>query len=100
MNKKNTQIVNIRRQWNDWRIAGVEFEKLSGLHWDIISGGVRAAAPQPFIYGYVFCNDVDEDIAHSCQHGTAPHSIKVCIVKKDNSPKVFNKILKIVGPKP
>jgi hypothetical protein len=33
--------VRIRRQWNDWRIATVPFDGLSGLHWATVSGGVR-----------------------------------------------------------
>ena len=40
------------------------------------------------------------DIAHSCYHGPPPHSIKIVIVKKDNAPKIFKKIVEIAGPKP
>jgi hypothetical protein len=92
--------VFIRRQWNDYRTAEVELSRIEGLHWDIVSGGVRAPSPQPFVHGYVKCTDVIGDIAHSCSHGEAPHTIKVCIVKKDNDPKIWQKILSIVGPKP
>ncbi|NQU77368.1 hypothetical protein HQ544_01585 [Candidatus Falkowbacteria bacterium] len=101
MKRKNSQIVHIRRQWNDWKIGGVELMKIENLHWDTISGGVHAASPQPFIHGYVWCNDIIKgEIAHSCEHGTGPHNIKVCIVKKDNSPEIFKKLLEITGPKP
>lgn len=93
-------VVYIRRQWNDWRIAQVLLSQLSGLGWDTVSGGVQAPAPQPFIHGYVWCTDVIGDIAHSCTHGPPPHSIKVCVVKKDNAPAVFRRLLDIVGPKP
>ena len=93
-------VVYIRRQWDDWRIASVPLGALSGLAWDDVSGGVYSKAPQPFIHGYVRCSDVVGDIAHSCQHGPGPHRIKVCIVKKDNDPEVFARLLKIVGPKP
>ena len=93
-------IVCIRRQWNDWQIASVELSKIENLQWDRFSGGVRVSAPQPFIHGYVWCTDVDGDIAHSCSHGEGPHRIKVCILKKDNAPKVYRRLLETVGPKP
>jgi hypothetical protein len=92
--------VRIRRQWNDWRIATVPFDRLSGLHWDNVSGGVQAPAPQFFIHGYVRCDDVDGEIAHSCVHGEGPHRIKVCVVKKDNDPQTWAQLIEIVGPKP
>ena len=98
MNKVET--VCVRRQWNDFRVAEVPFGALSNLHWTQISGGVRAPAPQPFVHGYVWCDDVEGEIGHSCRHGFGPHEIKVCVVKKDNSKETWNKVLEIVGPKP
>jgi hypothetical protein len=92
--------VYIRRQFNDHRIAQIPFEGLSGIRWDTISGGVNNIAPQPFIHAYVWCDEVIGDIAHSCYHGPPPHSIKIVIVKKDNAPKIFKKIVEIAGPKP
>ncbi len=92
--------VTVRRQWNDYRTAEVMFDSIEDLHWDTISGGVNAPAPQPFIHGYVYCDQVDGEIAHSCEHGEGPHRIKVCIVKKDNDIKTWQLLLDIVGPKP
>ena len=92
--------VYIRRQLNDFRIAEIPFDGLSGIRWDTISGGVNNIAPQPFIHAYVWCDEVIGDIAHSCQHGPPPHSIKIVILKKDNTPKIFNEIVEIAGPKP
>jgi hypothetical protein len=92
--------IYIRRQWNDWRIGEVEFDKISGLRWDFASGGVHAVSPQPFVYGYVDCTEVKGEIGHSCAHGEAPHRIKVCIVKKDNEKETWQKIIDIVGSKP
>jgi hypothetical protein len=81
--------VNVRRQWNDYRIAEVEITDLSYLHWDDTSGGVRARAPRPFIHGYISCDSYNGDLAHSCLHGKGPHLIKVCITKTDNDKQVF-----------
>lgn len=94
-------IVRVRRQWNDWREAEYRFEDVSGLHWDVESGGINQMAPQPFIHGYVMCDGMlSGELAHSCAHGRGPHRIKVCVVKKANTPEVFNRLLEEAGPKP
>jgi hypothetical protein len=92
-------MVIIRRQWNHWLTALVELADLEALHWDRVSGGVRAPAPQPFVHGFITCDKIKDDFAHSCRHGEGPHRIKVCIVKKDNL-SIWQEILDIVGPKP
>ena len=97
--ENNEPIVYIRRQWNDWRIAQIPLRNLTNLHWDNFSGGVFAKAPQFFIHGYAWCTNIEGDIAHSCMHGHPPHSIKVCVVKKDNDPTIFSLLLDVVGPK-
>jgi len=85
--------VYVRRQWNDWRIAGYFLTDVSGLHWDSISGGIMAASPRPFLSGYVLCTEmVEGELAHSCEHGPPPHKIKVCITKKDNTKEVYEKL--------
>lgn len=95
----NTKIV-VRRQWNDYRQVEVAMGNISNLRWDRLSGGVRTRSPRPMIHGYVNCQDIEGDIAHSGAHGPHPHSIKICIVKKDNNPKVYETLRQIVGEKP
>ena len=92
--------VRVRRDWNDHRIGTVKWSDLRDSHWDDISGGEQNPTPQPFIHGYVWCDIVQGDIAHSCAHGPGPHNIKVCLVKKDNSREVWGRLSAIVGPKP
>jgi hypothetical protein len=93
--------VVIRRQWNERRRATYRLSDISQVHWDTISGGVRARAPQPFLHGYVWCDDVLEgELAYSCRHGDGPPQIKVCIVKEDNDPTVFARLVADAGPKP
>lgn len=92
--------VRIRRQFNDSKIGTVDFLCLSGFKWDYISGGVQSFAPQPFIHAYVWCDAIEGDFSHSGIHGPCPHNIKVVIVKKDNTPEVWQKILKEAGPRP
>jgi hypothetical protein len=92
--------VRVRRDWNDHRIGTVKWSELRDPRWDTISGGEQNPTPQPFIHGYVWCNLVQGNIAHSCAHGPGPHNIKVCLVKKDNSREVWSRLSAIVGPKP
>ena len=92
--------VRVRRQWNDnWRIGRVPLDKLDGLHWSRVSGGVKAPAPQPFIHAYVRCTDVEGEIAHSCVHTPPPHRVKVCLVKKDNR-EIWPELLDKANSKP
>ena len=99
-NVTNRTPVQIRRDWNDHRIGTVEWSQLRSPHWDNISGGEQNRTPQPFIHGFVWCDEVQGDIAHSCIHGPPPHDIKVCLVKKDNSKEVWIRLSEIVGGKP
>jgi hypothetical protein len=94
-------LVWVRRQWNDYRKAKYRLTELKDVHWDRTSGGVWAPTPQPFLHAYVQCDGmVEGELAHSGQHGPCPHRVKVCIVKKDNSPAVFTELVRAAGPKP
>ena len=92
--------VHIRRDWNDHRIGMVRWSELRDPRWDNVSGGEQNHTPKPFIHGYVWCDKVNGDIAHSCIHGPPPHNIKVCLVKNDNTKAVWNRLLERAGPKP
>jgi hypothetical protein len=94
------EILRVRRAWRDWQIGEVAWRDISDLHWDWTSGGVRIPCPQPFVMGYVSCDKVRGEIAHSCRHGEGPHRIKVTLVKKDQDKETWAKILEVVGPKP
>ena len=86
-------LIDVRRQWNDWRHASYRLSQIGGLHWDNMSGGLGASAPQLFMHGYVMCDAMESgELAHSCTHGPPPHRIKVCITKKGNE-AVFSELL-------
>jgi hypothetical protein len=96
-----TELVSVRRHWNSWEIAQVYVGEVANPVWDLVSGGVKEFSPEALIFAYVWCDAiVSGSIAHSCLHGTAPHSIKICILRKDNSPRIYNHFLSITGPKP
>lgn len=96
---RDDPFVVVRRQWNDWRMARVRLSAIDNMKWDTISGGVQAPAPQPFIHGYIWPEAiVDGELAYSRRHQY--NQIKVCIVKKDNDPEIYAKLVEIAGPKP
>jgi len=96
-----TELISVRRQWNSWEIAQVYVSDVSNPLWDLTSGGVKEYSPEALIFGYIWCDAIlSGSIAHSCLHGTAPHSIKICILRKDNSPRIYNHFLTLVGAKP
>lgn len=87
-------MLNVRRQWNDWRIARVRLRDFSDAHMSDECGGVRQRAPRMFLHGYIWCDAiVDGEVGHSCTHGRGPHRIKVCVLKKDNPPEVYDAAL-------
>jgi hypothetical protein len=92
--------VKIRRHWNDWRIAEVDFTMLSNIAWDRYSGGVNVPAPKYFIHAYIWCDEYKGELAHSCQYGKGQHNIKICITKNDYQPSVLAKIKNEAGTKP
>ena len=101
MNEPNESVVLVRRQWNDWRTAEYRLSDVEGVHWSRVSGGVGALAPQPFMNGYVRCDQtLGGELAHSRTHGPCPHSIKVCIVKKDNTSGIIQQLERLAGHKP
>lgn len=83
-------VVLVRRQWNDSKKIGkVRLSDLRGFHWSQYGSGLRfrfgGVAPQPYLHAFVLCTAVFEGkIGHSCKHGPPPHTVKVCITKKDN----------------
>jgi hypothetical protein len=78
--------VSVRRHPSDWQTAVYRLSDISGIHSDVVSGGVGRKMSRSTWCGYVMCDGaVSGEVAHSCRHGLAPHRIKVCI------PKVCNK---------
>lgn len=95
------EYVWVRRQSNDGFKAKYRLSDFTGAHWDNMSGGVYKIELQSFIYGYVNCQGMLEgEVSHSGIHGSCPHSIKVCALKKDNIPEVFDKLKSMSGTRP
>jgi len=92
----------VRRDMRDWRKALYRLSDISGIRWDWVSGGLGFQAPGVFLYGYVPCDAyLEGELPHSGAHGgRCPHSIKVCILKKDNDPEVYHMLADFAGTKP
>jgi hypothetical protein len=95
----DAEFVEVRRQWNDSRTAKYRISDVDNWHWSSVSGGVNAVAIRDFVHGYVMCDGaVSGEVAHSCNHGPPPHSIKVCIIKSGNE-AVWDRVLQLAGPR-
>jgi hypothetical protein len=84
------QTVYVRRHWSDYRVAEVHRSSLRDLHWRQSSGGICRRSPRPFLHARMWCDAIfGGELAHSCEHGPAPHDILVCITKVDNHRKTY-----------
>ena len=98
---EDQETVWVRRQWNDWRHASYRIADIERPHWDDMSGGVGALAPQLFLHAYDWCDAMLEgELAHSCAHGEGPHHIKVCITKTGNNKAAYRRCAELAGIKP
>ena len=52
------------------------------------------------MYGYIWCDDIQGEVGHSCLHGEGPHLIKVAVIRKYTKKEAYGKLLEQAGPKP
>ena len=90
--------VYVRRDWNDRGMGRVRWADLHDPRWDTVSGGAQVENPLPLIHGYVWCDKVRGKIGHSCAHGPGPHNIKVCMLREDNSNRIWRRLLDLADP--
>ena len=118
----------VRRQWNDsWR-ARYRLSDLEYVHWRPRSLDPQEAAKLPGLYGYVWCHAMlegessrserDRSSAQSRTHALCPYNrphgkcppegaigsctrrTEVCIIRRDNDPDAFRRLVEKAGPKP
>ena len=90
--------VYVRRDWNDRGMGRVRWSDLHDPRWDTMSGGAQVENPLPLLHGYGWCDKVRGKIGHSCAHGPGPHNIKVCMLREDNSNRIWRRLLDLAGP--
>jgi hypothetical protein len=97
--KADGGVVEVRQEWNDWRIATYRLHDISELRWSSRGGGTKRRTPQPFVHGYVMCDEkIGGELAHVCPPG-APHRLKVCVTRTGNE-SIWKDVAAIVGPRP
>ena len=72
------ELISVQLDWSDWHTAMVPLRDLRDVHWYQPSH-----APHALLHGYVACSSiVSGNIPHDCQSQSAPHRLRVCILKK------------------
>ncbi|MCH7736391.1 MAG: hypothetical protein IH872_03210 [Chloroflexi bacterium] len=90
--------VYVRRDWDDRGVGRVRWSDLHSPRWDTVSGGAQVENPLPLLHAYVWCDKVRGKIGHSCAYGPGPHNIKICMLRDDNSRRIWGRLLEIAGP--
>ena len=72
----------VNAHWNDWRSANARLDDLRDVHWHQPKG-----APQPILHAYLSCADLlCGELLHVCDAASAPHRIRVCVLRSHNTP--------------
>ena len=75
----------LHADWKAWQSATARFVDIHDLHWHQPAG-----APHALVHGYVACTDiVAGQIPHQCDPRTAPHRLRVCILKRHTTADVY-----------
>lgn len=90
--------VYVRRDWSDRGVGLVRWSDLHSPRWDTVSGGAQVESPLPLPHAYIWRDKVQGKIGHSCAHGPGPHNIKVCMLREDNSRRIWRRLLELAGP--
>jgi len=82
--------IAVTADWNDWRSANARLGDLHDLHWH-----QPQRAPQPMIHAYLSCaNIVSGDLPHHCDPSSAPHRIRVCVLRSHNIAPAYAELVR------
>lgn len=88
MSSPHDSAISVSVEWNDWRSANTRLDDLRDVHWHHPKG-----APHPLLHAYVSCTEVS-GLAHNCEAGSAPHDIRVCVLKSHNIPSAYEELVR------
>jgi len=95
MHQNGSIVVVVRRRCGDKQRAIYRVEDIAGLHMQEVNGAV---AKRSELHGYVWCNALLQgELAHECARGSGAHRLKVCVLRKDNPPAVYQQLLDRIG---
>ena len=70
-------MIPIQHRWDGEHAGEVRLVDLRDVHWLQPDG-----APQPLIHAFVLCTNIfANQIQHECEHASAPHRLRVCILR-------------------
>jgi hypothetical protein len=82
--------ISVTTAWNEWRSLIAHLEDLRDVHWYQPLG-----APWPLLHAYVSCGSVAiGSAAHQCDPSSAPHRIRVCVLKSHNVPSAYAEVVR------
>jgi hypothetical protein len=85
MRASDELLIRVQSAWNGWRNAEVRLGDLRDVHWF-----QPPRAPHALVHGYIVCsNIVIGDIPHDCDRSSAPHRLRVCILKSHTIATVY-----------
>ena len=84
-------LISLHADWKHYESATTRFADLHDVHWHQPPG-----APHAMVHGYVVCTDIATgDIPHECDRATAPHRLRVCVLKKHAIPAVYAELAQV-----
>jgi hypothetical protein len=82
--------INVTTEWNGWRSVVARLDDLRDVHWYQPLG-----APWPMLHAYVSCASLAMGAStHQCDPSSAPHRIRVCVLKRHNMPSAYAEVLR------
>ena len=93
MAEYDEMLIRVQAAWNDWRAAEVRLGDLCDVHWRHPSD-----APHALVHGYISCSRiVTGDLPHWCDEASAPHRLRVCVLKRHTLPVAYAELLRRAG---
>jgi hypothetical protein len=93
---ENAALVWVRPQHRDWRQAAFRLSDLQDVSW----GDPLDEAFLTRLYAHVWCDAmVDGERLHACKPVTAPHRLRVCVLRRDNE-AMFERLRELCGEPP
>lgn len=85
-------LVAVQAAWNGWQSAEVRLSDLHDLHWFVPPG-----AHSSLLHAWIGCTSVVMGcIPHACDLSTAPHRLRVCLLKSHTAPGVYAQLARRV----
>ena len=87
----------VRQHWANRHLAKYRLADLRIIRWEDMGAGTQTAVSRSQLYAYVWCDQmVEGKLAHNCLPA-GRHSLKVCILKRDNPPAIMRQLFEKAG---